>query len=138
MKEAKFGDMVGEKIEDIEMIKSKDEGDIVEIHFYTRHWDYSLYHNQDCCEYVYVADICGDVEDLVGEVITLSEEVHYGRDEVPPLVKAHEVEESFTWTFYKLGTIKGVVTFRWIGTSNGYYSESVEFGKLVRKKRKVG
>jgi len=101
-----------------------------------------LAHKQDCCESVYIEDICGDLGDLVGFPILLAEKVYSEgrgpirdeqgdfRDEYEEGEENYESDESYTWTFYKLSTIKGSVTIRWYGTSNGYYSESVELYQL--------
>lgn len=85
---------------------------------------FRLYHVQDCCECVLVEDICGNLSDLVGTPIIRAEEV---QGEIPV---GFECSESCTWTFYKIDTVKGGVTIRWLGESNGYYSESVDFGQL--------
>lgn len=87
--------------------------------------DYVLHHQQDCCESVVIEDISGDLADLVGSEILQSEEVSNAGDPGPK----GDYEESWTWTFYKLATIKGSVTIRWYGSSSGYYSERVDFDK---------
>lgn len=98
-----------------------------QLHFLTSDGTmYRMLHYQSCCECVYIEDICGDLDDLVGSPILQAEEVcsyenpaDYNSDGYVPV--------SFTWTFYKLATLKGYVTIRWYGSSNGYYSESVDF-----------
>ena len=88
---------------------------------------YLMYHEQDCCEDVNIEDICGDINNLLNTPIVLAEEV----------TNTGEVEDegytdyySCTWTCYKLATIKGYVTIRWYGVSNGYYSETVDLVRL--------
>ena len=77
-------------------------------------------HYQDCCESVDINDIVGDLNDLVGEPLLLAEEVSGYIGPEP------EYHESYTYTFYKFATRKGYVDVRWLGESNGYYSEAVD------------
>lgn len=72
-------------------------------------------------------DIAGDLNDLIGTPLLLAEEITNEQNVNPEGVKIPEYQESFTWTFYKLATIKGSVTLSWYGSSNGYYNESVSF-----------
>lgn len=83
---------------------------------------YSMYPDQDCCE---IEDICGDLDDLLNSPILLAEEVSNADDP-----DDREYSESHTWTFYKFSTIKGSVTIRWLGQSNGCYSEGVSFSRV--------
>ena len=102
---------------------------------------YAMYHYQNCCENVSIEDINGDLDDLVGAPIIIAEAV-VSCEETPEQAAKEEkrkqeegedyydYRESFTWTFYKFATIKGYVTIRWYGLSNGYYSEGVDFSTL--------
>lgn len=90
-----------------------------------------FFHEQDCCEQVKIEEIIGDLNDLINWPLTIAEEVanEHMEGEVP-----QNPDDSWKWTFYKLGTIKGTVIIRWLGQSNGYYSESVEIsinGEMV-------
>lgn len=82
---------------------------------------YEFYHDQDCCESVYIEDIEGNLSDLVGLRLELAEKTEK---------ECEECSESGTWTFYRFRTVKGSVTVRWLGESNGYYSESVSLRRV--------
>lgn len=85
---------------------------------------YRMLHHNDCCESVWIEDICGDLQDLVGmPLVQACESAGIG----PPL---NHSDESYTWTFYLFATNRGSVTIRWYGVSNGYYSESVSFEEV--------
>lgn len=104
-----------------------EQQDDEEIFFYCNDGiKYRMFHEQDCCEYVSVEDISGNLSDIIGSPILLAEVV--SNSEEP---KNDEWDESHTWTYYKFATLKGYITIRWYGTSNGYYSESVEFEEVT-------
>ena len=106
---------------------------------------YRMFHDQECCESVTISDIVGDINDLLNSEILLAEERSNGED-VNCLLgnflgsETFFVEEesnnesddfgSITWTFYVLATINGYVNITWQGSSNGYYSEEVNFEQL--------
>lgn len=96
---------------------------------------FRLYHDRSCCESVTIEDIIGDLQDLVGSPILKAEESTSG-EHPPGIEKEHEEgQDSFTWTFYLFATVKGYVTIRWYGESNGEYSESVDFGRIEELRR---
>lgn len=82
---------------------------------------YIFYHEYNCCESVWLTQVDGISDKIIGsriviaEVVTDEKDTEYGH---------------ITWSFYKIGTNKGMIDFRWQGESNGYYSESVDLVKI--------
>lgn len=102
-------EFIGKTFSKVEVSKWKDE-----LSFYTEDEIYKFIHRYECCEEVFIEDICGNLEDLINEPILMAEEY---------FAKAN----NGIYTFYKFATRKGYVTVRWYGTSNGYYSVSASF-----------
>ena len=82
---------------------------------------YIFYHEYSCCESVWLTQVDGINDKIIGsriviaEVVTDEKDTEYGH---------------ITWSFYKIGTNKGMIDFRWCGESNGYYSETVDLIKI--------
>jgi hypothetical protein len=113
-----FDEMIGQKMTEVsgnqyddEMIFTADNGR-----------RFVFYYEPDCCARCSIEEVIGDLDDLVGSPILEAEEV--SSDDAPEPASA---DESYTWTFYRFATAKGSVVVRWLGTSNGWYSESVSF-----------
>jgi len=117
-----FNDLTGCVIESI--TGAEKGSDVIDIKLSDGRW-FRMYHSQDCCESVSVEDVTGDLANLIGAPLTMAEESTNSDDPT-----GIEYPDSFTWTFYKLATVKGYVDIRWLGTSNGYYSESVDFEQV--------
>lgn len=110
--EVTIEDMVGMTFTRVEQIGDE------KLEFESDQGTFTFYHIQDCCESVYIDDIVGDLSDLVGSPMLRAEESTDSGDSGD--------FESYTWTFYKFATAKGYVDVKWCGSSNGYYSESVD------------
>lgn len=124
---AKFEELVGKTL--TEITRGYNDGDDWLQLRTSNDLTFRMNHVQDCCENVRLESVVGDIDDLIGHpLLTASERVSVDgcpapEGECPP--------ESYTWTFYILATIKGTVTLRWLGESNGYYSESVDFTEMI-------
>lgn len=130
-----FKDLIGQTIVSVE--KQVNNADDQLIFTMSDNKKYVMGHIRDCCESVWLDDVIGDWEDVTNTPILNAEEVtsHELSDkplDIHPKKDAY-LDESCTWTFYKLMTAKGYVDFRWCGTSNGYYSESVDFYQVEDK-----
>ena len=108
-------DMVGKKITGIYY-------DEENFQIMTDDGTYAFYHEQSCCESVWLTQVDGISDKLIGsriviaEVVTDEKDTEYGH---------------VTWSFYKISTNKGMIDFRWQGESNGYYSEKVDLIKIT-------
>ena len=95
----------------------------------------TFFHDQECCESVGIEDICGDINDLIGTPLLKA----YWSTKEPTAEEQRSIyyDDCVLWTFYHFATIKGAVTIRWAGASNGYYGVQVDMrykdvnGKLI-------
>ena len=85
---------------------------------------YYFHHIQDCCESVNHYITIGDINNIIGFPITLAES-----DNKEPI--KCDLSYGGTWSSFYLETEKGKVEWYFIGTSNGYYGETVELYKSI-------
>lgn len=122
MSDAEFADLVGVTLKEVRVDEVEDQ-----IRFVAedgREW--LMHHPQLCCENVVIDDICGSIDDLIGSPITQAEE-STNEPTAEEVVPEERRDAEMLWTFYRVGTAKGLVVLRWWGSSNGYYGVGVDF-----------
>jgi hypothetical protein len=89
-----------------------------------------IFHSQDCCESVGIVDMEGNWKDLIGKIIVDASEEIVDSDNcnIDDLGIAHS--ESWTRTNVVFRVDGATVISKWVGDSNGYYSESVDFAEI--------
>jgi hypothetical protein len=93
MKVVSYDKLVGKVFTNVEV-----NDDNTEMVFTNDESGYKFYHEQDCCESVYIVDINGVLSDLIGKPILQAESVS---------LESETNIGTQTWTFYKFSTIQG-------------------------------
>lgn len=118
-KNVELSELVGKTIKEITGLKKGSD----EVRFIMDDGNTYLFcHYQGCCESVDLNDFDVSAKSLDGGKILSAEEVTNVDDGDKP----GDFAQNWTWTFYKIETDKGGIWMRWLGESNGYYSESVD------------
>lgn len=89
-----------------------------------------IYHDQDCCEEVRIESTDGSWHSLIGKVIVEASADVKEKGDPPP-----EYPDSWTRTTLTFRVDDATVISRWIGESNGYYSESVHIEDVTKSVR---
>lgn len=93
---AQISDLIGKTLTKI--IVNKGNGDD-EILFYSEDGAiFKMYHEQDCCEGVWIEDICGDLNSLIGSPIFMADEL--SNSDNPPQRIYREPYMDFLQTCY--------------------------------------
>ena len=83
-----------------------------------------VYHEQDCCETVAISGQDGSFDKLIGKPLTEARDFAVDTSE-------ESIDSSQTTTTLVFRVDDQTVISRWIGDSNGYYSESVDIAELI-------
>lgn len=82
---------------------------------------YRMYHCQNCCEHVRVTNASAHINDKLGKVLSVKEEID---------CDIAGGDDSATETTFTIKTDKGKIKIEWLGESNGYYGEGVDFDEI--------
>ena len=119
-----------------------DYSDSVRLFFEDSDKGLEILHMYDCSETVEIIDVVGDVEDLIGapvvdvsiisspehpDFIALLNQNPEAANKPYELNDTKNADEEVSWSFTKIRTTKGEVSLRWLGHSNGWYSEIPAF-----------
>ncbi len=116
-----FSDLVGEVLDAVDIDREENQ-----ILLTTRSGrKFLVYHEQDCCEKVAISGQDGNFDKLIGKPIVEA------RDFAVDTGESESDYDSQTTTTLVFRVDDQTVISRWVGDSNGYYSESVDIAELI-------
>ena len=116
-----FSDLVGEVLDAVDIDREENQ-----ILLTTRSGrKFLVYHEQDCCETVAISGQDGSFDKLIGKPIVEA------RGFAVDTGESESDYDSQTTTTLVFRVDDQTVISRWVGDSNGYYSESVDIAELI-------
>ena len=116
-----FSDLVGEVLDAVDIDRGENQ-----ILLTTRSGrKFLVYHEQDCCESVRIVGQDGSFDELIGKPIVEAKDFAVDTGE------SESDCDSQTTTTLVFRVDDQTVISRWIGDSNGYYSERVDIAELI-------
>ena len=115
-------DLKGETLTHIDLNEKKDE-----ILLTTESGrQFRVYHEQDCCEHVRIVGVLGRWNELLNRKVEEVgiDEIEFGSD--------YDYDGTGTETTLTFRVDGKTLINRWIGESNGYYSEKVDFEEIFK------
>lgn len=89
---------------------------------------FRIWHNQDCCEHVYIHGIDGAIHRILGKPIIEATHTEVEKGEPVP-----QDPDFWTNTTIEFRVDGATLVTRWIGESNGYYGETVDFEEVFKE-----
>ncbi len=118
-KQVEFSVLVGEVLDAVDIDREKDQ-----ILLTTQSGrQFLVYHKQKCCETVEIFGQDGSFDKLIGKPLIEARDFAVDTSE--------EAADSQTTTTLVFRVDGETVISRWVGDSNGYYSESVDIEELI-------
>ena len=119
-KHVEFSALVGEVLDSVDIDREENQ-----ILLTTRSGRrFVVYHEQDCCETVAISGQDGSFDKLIGKPIVEARDIAVDTSE-------EAIDSSQTTTILVFRVDDQTVISRWVGDSNGYYSESVDIAELI-------
>ena len=122
-KHVEFSVLVGEVLDAVDIDREENQ-----ILLTTRSGrKFLVYHEQDCCESVRIVSQDGSFDKLIGNPLIEA------RDFAVDTGESESNYDSQTTTTLVFRVDDQTVISRWIGDSNGYYSEGVDIAELINR-----
>jgi hypothetical protein len=119
-KHVEFSALVGEVLDSVDIDREENQ-----ILLTTRSGrKFLVYHEQDCCETVAISGQDGNFDKLIGKPLIEARDIAVDTSE-------EAIDSSQTTTTLVFRVDDQTVISRWVGDSNGFYSESVDIAELI-------